>query len=163
MLLHEGRKTPPFGQDNWLYEIKHDGYRLVAGVHDGEVRLNTRNGADATKWFPEIVEGLKSLNGGPHIIDGEVCVLDEIGRSDFNRLQDRARRRRWYDGCDQVVFCAFDLLAHEGRPLIGLPIEARKSTLAALLKSAARSCLYVGHFDADQGATLYSQAVALKL
>src|SRR5206468_4165057 len=75
MLLHEGRRTPPFSERGWLYELKFDGYRLVAGVHDGSVVLNTRNGANATSWFPEIVEGLRGLSGGPHVIDGEVCVL----------------------------------------------------------------------------------------
>jgi bifunctional non-homologous end joining protein LigD len=163
MLLHQGSKTPPFGQANWLYEIKHDGYRLVAGVHDGRVVLNTRSGTDATKWFPEIVEGLAKLNGGPHILDGEVCVLDDIGRSDFNRLQDRAKRRRYFSGCDPVVFCAFDLLAQDGKSLIGLPVESRKLQLEKLLSAAPESVLFVGHFNSKDGAALYSQAVALKL
>lgn len=163
MLLHEGRKTHPFTQDGWLYELKFDGYRLVAGVSDGQVVLNTRNGADVTKWFPEVVEGLKKLTGGPHVLDGEVCVLDDIGRSDFNRLQDRARRRRWYEGCDPVVFCAFDLLAHEGRSLIAEPLESRKENLRKLLAAKIKSVMYVGHFDGKQGEALYSQAVAVKL
>jgi bifunctional non-homologous end joining protein LigD len=68
------------------------------------VRLATRKGADCTRWFPEIVQGLAQLPGGPHILDGEVCVLDELGRSDFNRLQDRARRRCFYPECDAVTF-----------------------------------------------------------
>ena len=51
----------------WFYELKFDGYRIVAGVDTGQVRLVTRNGADATKWFPEIVAGLATLTGGPHI------------------------------------------------------------------------------------------------
>jgi bifunctional non-homologous end joining protein LigD len=158
-----GRKPHPFSQRGWLYELKYDGYRLVAGIDAGRVLLNTRNGADATKWFPEIVDGLASLPGGPHVIDGEVCVLDEIGRSNFDRLQDRARRRRWYAGCDRVVFCAFDLLAHEGRSTIGLPVEERKRQLSKLLTARPASVLYVGHFPADHGANLYAQAHALKL
>ncbi|GAB2600872.1 hypothetical protein GCM10027034_37540 [Ramlibacter solisilvae] len=70
MLLHEGRKSQPFGHDGWLYELKFDGYRLIAGVNNGDVVLNTRSGADATKWFPEIAEGLRQLAGGPHVLDG---------------------------------------------------------------------------------------------
>jgi bifunctional non-homologous end joining protein LigD len=163
MLLHEGRKPHPFNQPGWLYELKFDGYRLVAGVDQGRVVLNTRNGADATKWFPEIVEGLSALAGGPHILDGEVCVLDDIGRSNFDRLQDRARRRRWYEGCDPVVFCAFDLLARDGRSLIALPLEARKKLLRELLGPKSAGAMYVGDFPAEQGAILYSQANALKL
>jgi len=132
-------------------------------VNNGAVVLNTRNGAEATKWFPELVEGLSALGGGPHVLDGEVVVLDDIGRSDFERLQLRARRRRWYEGCDPVVFCAFDLLATNGRSLIGQPLEARKEQLRTLLTPLPKSVLYVGHFDAEHGADLYAQAVALGL
>jgi bifunctional non-homologous end joining protein LigD len=163
MLLHEGRKPHPFGQSGWLYELKFDGWRLMAGVDGGRVFLRTRNGADATNWFPEVVEGLCLIPGGPHILDGEVCVLDDIGRSDFNRLQDRARRRRWYEGCDPVVFCAFDLLAREGRSMIGEPVERRKEALRQLLKAKASSVMYVGHFGAEHGANLYAQAQALNI
>jgi bifunctional non-homologous end joining protein LigD len=159
MLLHEGKPLPPFGQPGWIYELKFDGYRLVAGVHAGRVQLATRNGADASRWFPEIVQGLATLPGGPHVLDGEVCVLDEAGRSDFNRLQDRARRRCFYPECDPVVFCAFDLLALDGRSLIGLPVESRKKLLQALLSPAVQSVLYVGHFDADHGRVMFEQAV----
>ena len=109
-----------------MYELKFDGYRVVGGVNAGQVQLATRNGADATKWFPEVAAGLGTLAGGPHILDGEVCVLDELGRSDCNRLQDRARRRRGYAGADPVVFCAFDLLAINGE--------------LARLSSASRAC-----------------------
>lgn len=115
MLLSEGKRPAPFGQVGWIFDIKYDGWRLLAGARDGKVQLATRNGVDATNWFPEVVQGLASLAGGPHILDGEVCVLDDLGRSDFNRLQDRAGRRRWFHGCDPVVFCAFDLLARDGR------------------------------------------------
>ena len=72
---------------------------MMAGVQDGLV-LATMRGADCTPWFPEVVQGLARLKGGPHIMDDEVCVLDELGRSDYNRLKDRARRRCWYEGCD---------------------------------------------------------------
>ena len=82
-------------------------------------------------------------------------MLDDLGRSDFMRLQDRARRRCYYPECDPVVFCAFDLLAVDGRSIIGLPLEARKARLAALLSPA----LYVGHFTADEGRVMFEQAV----
>ena len=163
MLLDKGTGVPPFDKPGWLYEIKFDGYRIVAGVENGNVRLMTRSGADATKWFPEVVQGLGALEGGPHILDGEVCVLDDLGRSDFNRLQDRARRRRWYEGADAVVFCVFDLLHRDARNLIDLPVEARKSELRVLLTPAPASTMFVGHFDSDEGRTLFGQAKELKL
>jgi len=162
MLLDE-RRIPPFAEPGWIYEIKFDGYRLLAGVDAGKVQLMTKNGADATKWFPEVVAGLAKLRGGPHVLDGEVCVLDELGRSDFNRLQDRARKRRWYDGADPVVFCAFDLLHRSGRKLLNAPLESRKAQLHELLTPAPPSVLYVGHIDAAQGAELFGHALELKL
>jgi bifunctional non-homologous end joining protein LigD len=136
---------------------------MVAGVQDGKVELATRKGTDATKWFPEVVQGMAQIPGGPDILDGEVCVLDDLGRPDFNRLQVRAKKRRWYAGCDPVVFCAFDLLALDGRSLIGFPIEVRKELLLKLLTPAPPSVLYVGHFAALDGRKLFDQAKALEL
>jgi bifunctional non-homologous end joining protein LigD len=86
-------------------------------------------------------------------------VLDDLGRSDFNRLQARWRRRRWYEGCDAVTFCAFDLLARDGHSLIGLPIEQRKRQLQELLTPAPACVLYVGHFEAQDGQQLFERAV----
>ena len=163
MLLHEGRRPPPFDRQDFIYEVKHDGYRLVAGVDDGAVHLATRNGAPAAKWFPEIVRGLAQLEGGPHILDGEVVVQDEIGRSHFDRLQARARRRRWYEGCDPVVFCVFDALAVGGRSVVGQPIEQRKQLLRELLTPAPPGVLFVEHFDAQHGAELFEMARRLGL
>ena len=75
----------------WFFEIKFDGYRLLAESGHGYCRLKTRAGANASLWFPEIINSLASVPGGPYIVDGEVCVLDDLGRSNFDRLQTRAR------------------------------------------------------------------------
>jgi hypothetical protein len=123
-----------FTDPTWLYEIKFDGYRTLAGFGGGAgVQLRTKRGADCTRWYPEVAELLASLPGGPHVIDAEACVLDDIGRSDFNRLQERARRRCWYKDCDQVTLCAFDLLVHDGRSIMDLPLVQRKARLAMML------------------------------
>lgn len=73
------------------------------------VRLKSRNGANATTWFPELVDSLAELPPG-YVMDGEASVLDDIGRSDFERLHARARRKGWYRGADPVAYCVFDLL-----------------------------------------------------
>lgn len=91
-LLVERRGLRPFNQPGWIYETKYDGYRLLASVYAGDVRLGTKAGVDASAWFPEVVRGLATLPGGPHILDGEVCVLDELGRADYDRLKARAAR-----------------------------------------------------------------------
>src|SRR6476659_4887178 len=100
MLLDE--RPLPLTAPGWIYEIKYDGYRLTAMFGDGECQLRTRRGADATRWFPEVALALGARRGGPYVTDGEICVFDETGRSNFNRLQARARRRRWFEGCDPV-------------------------------------------------------------
>jgi bifunctional non-homologous end joining protein LigD len=105
--------------------------------------------------------GLSNLRG-QHLIDGEVCVLDDLGRADFNRLQDRSRRRCWYDGCDPVAFLAFDLLAHRGRDIRAWPVERRKEALQRLLTPSPQAVLYVSHL-AETGDLLYEHACALQL
>lgn len=155
MLASEGGK--PFTSPDWIYEVKYDGYRCMALFGDGPTELRTKSGVDCTKWFPEVAELLANLKGGPHIIDGEACVLDEIGRSDFERLQVRARRRRWYEGCDPVTLCAFDVIYVGGRNVMGLPLEERKAMLQQLLAPLGRRLVVVGDFPAE--AALFEQAV----
>jgi len=157
MLLEE--RPFAFGEPDWIYEIKFDGYRLMALIDGGHVELRSRQGADATRWFPELVDSLATLYGGPTILDGEVCVLDEAGRSDFDRLHDRARRRRWYAGADAVTFCVFDLLMVGGDELLQLPLLRRKTSLRRLLKSPPAHVMPVGHFAAGEGAQIFQQAV----
>lgn len=148
----------PFTDPDWLCEIKFDGYRTLARFGDGDVELRSKNGADCTRWFPEVVEALAQIPGGPYVIDGEACVLDDLGRSDFNRLQDRAKRRRWYAGCDQVTLCVFDLLVDSGRNIMGLPLVERKARLTRLLAGVPKAAvLLVGDLPAD--AALFDQAV----
>jgi bifunctional non-homologous end joining protein LigD len=146
----------PFSSPDWLYEIKHDGYRCMARITDGQVELRTKSGLECTAWFPELTRGLASVPGGPHIIDGEVCVLDDLGRSDFDRLRARANRKRWYEGCDSVTLCAFDLLFHAGTNIMALPLFERKARLAKLLANIP-SVLVVGDLPAEQ--RLFNEAV----
>lgn len=156
MLASEGGK--PFTNPEWVYEIKYDGYRCLARAGGGQpVELRTKSGVDCTKWFPEVAQLLKKLPGGPHVIDGEACVLDDIGRSDFERLQARARRRRWYAGCDPVTLCAFDLLYLDGRNVMALPLGERKAMLQQLLEPLRGQLVFAGDFPAE--AALFDQAV----
>lgn len=163
MLLSERRGFRPFDQPGWAFEIKYDGYRLVAGADHGKVQLATKSGRDATRWFPELVRALATLPGGPHVLDGEVVVLDHLGRSDFNRLHARAKRRRWVEGCDPVAYCAFDLLARDGRNLIALPLEVRKAQLRELLTPAPPGVLYVDQFATHEASEAFEYAKRLEL
>jgi bifunctional non-homologous end joining protein LigD len=154
MLATPGGK--PFTSSEWLYEIKYDGYRCMARVADGQVELRTKSGLVCTGWFPELARALSTISSGPHVIDGEACVLDGLGRSDFGRLRSRASRKRWYDGCDAVTLCAFDLLVENGTNIMGLPLVERKARLAKLLSDTA-GVLVVGDLPAQ--AELFDRAV----
>jgi len=156
MLLDE--RPVDMTEPGWICEIKFDGYRLLAEA-DEPVRLRTRGGADATAWFPEVAKALATLRGGPYVLDGEICVLDEQGRSDFNKLQDRARRRCWFPGAPPVVYCVFDLLVDRGTDISRWPLVKRKEALARLLKKALPNVLVVGHFDGADGLTVFEKAV----
>lgn len=103
------RRRDPFSHPDWIFEIKHDGYRLMASTGD-DPRLKTRSGADATKWVPEITKCMAKAKSPPAVFDGEVCILDEFGRADFERLQRRARMRCWKQGAELVIYAVFDLL-----------------------------------------------------
>ncbi|NDZ11458.1 hypothetical protein C7T35_23955 [Variovorax sp. WS11] len=150
-------------EPGWIYELKYDGYRMMAKFGTGACELRTRNGADATNWFPEVARSLAAVPGGPYVTDGEVCVLDELGRSDFDRLQDRARRRRWYEGADPVAYCVFDLLVDGGKDITAVPLLQRKQALADLLDPAPPNVLVVGHFDSDGHRFFHEAVLPLKL
>jgi ATP-dependent DNA ligase len=152
----------PFTSPDWLYELKFDGYRCMAGIDKDGVRLLTKAGRDCTKWYPEMVEALQRLPGGPHVIDGEACVLRPDGTSDFNLLQERAKRRRGYPGAPPVTLTAFDILVHDGRLTMNMPLIRRKELLKELLGSVPKVALmFVGHLDAD--ANVFSAMVGVGL
>lgn len=155
MLLQESPFD--FAATGWIYEIKFDGYRLMALVDRGQIELRTRGGADATDCFPETRAALASLAGGSHVLDGEICVLDSLGRSDFDVLQERARIRRWYRGAPAVAYMAFDLLVENGKELTAVPLEGRKLRLANVLNPDPLGVVALDHFK--DGKQLFDEAV----
>src|SRR3954469_18663130 len=120
--------TPPSG-DEWLHEIKYDGYRIGARVRRGRVSLYTRNGNDWTAAFPEIAAAVHKLELEDALIDGEVAVILPDGRTSFQALQntgDAANR-------GTLVYFVFDLLRLNGETLEMLPLEERKARLKKLV------------------------------
>jgi bifunctional non-homologous end joining protein LigD len=161
MLLAEAKT--PWVAAGWEAELKHDGYRARVQVLGDQVEIRTRNGADASGWWPEIGAGLAGLTKTRSVLDGEVVVLDDIGRSDFERVHARSRRRRWYPGADPVTFVAFDLLVLRGRDLRALPLAERRAQLARLLASQRKSLLLSKAVPGEQAPQLYAMACQLKL
>jgi len=100
---------------------------------------------------------------GACVVDREVCVLDEIGRSDFNQLQDRARRRGRHPGSPTVVYCVFDLLVLRGVDITQQPLLKRKLALAKILKHPKPSLMYVGHLEGGAAQLFKDAVIPLKL
>jgi bifunctional non-homologous end joining protein LigD len=126
--LPSSADRPPSGP-NWIHEIKHDGYRLMARRDPVGIRLITRRGNDWTIRFPLVVEAVNRLEVRSCLIDGEVVCCDEKGVAAFHVL----RRRR--NEPDAFLY-AFDLLELNGDDLRREPIEVRKATLASILRKS---------------------------
>jgi bifunctional non-homologous end joining protein LigD len=124
-------EQPPTGPD-WVHEIKHDGYRLMARRDPVSVgiRLLTRNGHDWASRYPLIVQAVNKLKARSCLIDGEAVCCNEHGVPSFDRIRHRSND-------PDVILIAFDLLELDGNDLRREPFEVRKQTLASLL----RGCL----------------------
>src|SRR5687767_1751971 len=122
-------KTPPSG-DEWVHEIKLDGYRVGCLVKDGRVRLVSRNGLDWTGKFPEMVEAIRALGVRNALIDGELVVMLPNGHSSFEAMQQAVATGSKRKG---LVYFAFDLIHLEGERIDRLPLDARKARLLSLL------------------------------
>ena len=137
----------PFDSSDWLFEIKWDGFRTQAVIVDRKVRLFTRNGNDAAGYFGRVLEPPSWIEAHEAVVDGEMVALDEDGRPDFSLLQERLGVKQGGEPPD-VVFLAFDLLHHDGRSLLDVPLEDRKRLLKAALHENRR-VRYASHVEAD--------------
>ena len=164
-MLAETRKRP-FDRDGWVFELKYDGYRIIAGVTAGAARLVTRNGNDITASFPEIRDALEALPFPDFVVDGEVVVHDERGIPSFQRLQKRARLSRPLDIRHATValpatLYLFDCLGFESADLRALPLLDRKSILRRFIPPAGP--LRFSDHIATRGSALFEQVSAMGL
>ena len=130
---------PPQGED-WLHEIKYDGYRLVACWAEGKVKLYTRSGKDWTEKYPGIEEALSALPGYG-VMDGELVAINEQGHSDFGMLQGAMKSGK----PAPLVYYAFDLMKIDGDNLMKSPQTERKDRLDKLLKGVGDPIRYSDH------------------
>jgi bifunctional non-homologous end joining protein LigD len=113
--------------DDWLYEVKWDGYRAIAYVRGGEAEFVSRNDNDLTQRFPTVKRALERAVKTPDcVLDGEICALDEDGRATFSAMQ-QGRPDTGY------IYVVFDVLEVEGEPLLDLPLVQRRERLQQLL------------------------------
>jgi bifunctional non-homologous end joining protein LigD len=120
--------SPPAG--DWLYEIKFDGYRIMARLHGGDVTLMTRNGHDWSARMPLQVKALKGLKLDDSWLDGEMVVLNEQGLPDFQALQNAFETGAGKD----IIYYLFDMPFHHGKDLRDLPVEQRREALKKVLQ-----------------------------
>jgi bifunctional non-homologous end joining protein LigD len=145
-------ERPPSGPE-WLHEIKHDGFRIMARRNGDGVQLYTRNGYDFAARFPQIVKAVSKLKTRSCFIDGEAIVVDERGLSTFDLL------RSWRHD-HAAVLCAFDLIEIDGKDLRRAPIEERKQVLTDLVGRERDGIVLNVHYECD-GATVFKHACAL--
>lgn len=133
-------------QGDWVYELKYDGYRILAWLDGGEVSLFSRNGKDWTDHFPEIADALSRVRARNAIFDGEVAYVLPDGRTDFQMLQNalggEADRGR-------IVYFVFDLLFYDGDDLRDEPLRTRKDKLRTILAGEKPPLELSDHVEGD--------------
>ena len=137
--------TVPEGE-NWLYELKYDGYRIIAFMEKNNVRLQTRNGNDFTKRFQEVASSLIDLaTGRAMVLDGEMVVPDQAGRTDFQALQSYIKNPQ----AKNLTYIVFDLLALDGTDLRDRSLIHRKEMLETLMRNAPNNLWYSRHISGN--------------
>lgn len=142
----------------WVYEIKHDGFRFICRRAGDRVRVYSRSGKDWTDRVPRIVAAMMALPVGSATIDGEGVVCRTDGVTDFELLRAAVGSR----GSGAAFLYAFDLLERDGRDLRGLPWARRRDALAALLPTPSSGLQLCEHISAD-GQQVFRQACAMGL
>ncbi|MEO6599427.1 MAG: DNA ligase D [Polyangiaceae bacterium] len=147
--------------DAYIHEVKFDGYRVIACVEGGDVRLLTRRGEDWTERMPSLTKALEQLQVQSAILDGEFVALDEQGLTDFQLLQNSFSGK----GSAPLAYYAFDLLFLDGLDLRPLPLLERKAQLKALVDEMPKSESTLRYSDHTHGngARFYEEAVKLGL
>ncbi|WP_086961567.1 DNA ligase D [Caballeronia sp. INML2] len=144
---------------DWSYEIKFDGYRMLARIELGNVKLITRNGHDWTERMPRLRDALAGLPVGSAWIDGEAVVLDASGKPDFNALQNAFDRRSTAD----IVLYVFDLLWLNDTDIREQPLRSRRALLHELIQSVASPLLRYSDDFAEDPTSLVASACKMKL
>ena len=147
---------PPQGE-NWLHEIKYDGYRILCVLSGGRARLFSRNGKQWTDKFPEIAEAAAQIPVESAILDGEIVVIDQHGRTDFQALQNILQGIR----SGRLVYFVFDIAFCAGYDVTQTPLVERKKLLRSILREGS-PILYADHIQ-GQAEAVFDNACRLGL
>ncbi|HYE56014.1 MAG TPA: DNA ligase D [Chitinophagaceae bacterium] len=138
-----------FDHENWVFELKWDGYRAIAELNKKNVKLYSRNGLSFNERYPTLVDELKQLNLNA-VLDGEVVVFNEDDRPDFQKLQHYDDNRHL-----PLVYYVFDILEHKGKDLKDLPLTERKAILQKILPQS-ENIRYSDHVE-EKGKAFFEQ------
>jgi ATP-dependent DNA ligase len=144
--------------DQWLHEIKFDGYRMHARLDRGDVRVMTRTGLDWTHKYPPIAAAVSALGARQAYLDGELCGMFPDGITSFGMIQAASDA----DNAAGLVFFIFDLLYLDGDDVGARPLIERKARLAELLSGAAPP-LHYSDYHRGRGPAFHEQACKLEL
>jgi bifunctional non-homologous end joining protein LigD len=149
--------TEPPRSGDWVYEVKYDGYRMLARIREGHAAVFTRTGNDWTSRLPHLAREIEALGLEDSLLDGEIVVPGESGRSDFQALQNAFDR-----GVDtRIVYYVFDAPYLKGQDLRDLALEDRKARLARALEATAH--VKLSEHLAGDAATVLAKACELGL
>lgn len=144
----------PFDDPEWVFEYKWDGYRAIAVVNNHHTKLQSRNAVSFEKYYPII----NVLNTWPHnvVLDGEIAVVDETGRTDFGALQN------WNNEMSgTLVYYVFDILWLEGRDLTSLPLDQRQEILKGIMPKGEHAIIRRSIAYGTHGKLLFENAIRI--
>ncbi len=154
----------PFTDSNWLFEPKLDGYRTIAFISDGKVKLSSRRQLNVTDQYPFMATDLKQQPAKELVLDGEIVALDDLGRSCFQCLQQHrqlTQSGRLGNVAIQIVYYVFDILYLDGYDLRDIALQRRRKLLEQVLRPTDHVRL-VEQFAGD-GQKVYEAAIAIGL
>ncbi|HEX3072542.1 MAG TPA: DNA ligase D, partial [Ignavibacteriales bacterium] len=146
----------PFSEEGWLFEIKFDGYRCIAELEDGSANLYSRNFISFDRKFEPVAKELQKLKFTA-VLDGEIVILDEKGKSDFQLIQNYMKTKK-----GMLAYYVFDILHYEGYDLTKIPLIKRKEILRKILPEDSGIIRYSDHVLTD-GETFFKAAEAQQL
>jgi DNA ligase D-like protein (predicted ligase) len=153
-------KEEAFDSEDYIFEIKWDGYRCISFIEKSSIKLQSRNGHLLNRTFPELMEIYKAITGKKAILDGEICYLEQDGKANFSKLQARyGENNPSYNSSIKLII--WDILSYNDKDIYWLPLKERKAILQEIVKEG-HGILIPGYIK-KHGKKLYQEAAKNKL
>lgn len=143
--------------DDWVHEVKYDGYRSLCRKDGADIKILTRSGLDWSKKYKAIVQELEKIKAKSYMIDGEIAWIDDKGLTQFDGLQQALSDEQ----SEELVYYAFDLLFLNGKDLREIPLLERKSLLEKLLSGIKSDKIIYSEHQTSDGKDVFKSACHL--